>query len=51
MQVLYLAEACITNEGMLEAIKGCCQAGKIRELLPALKTFSYRFNSGKAALL
>lgn len=51
VQVVQLAEACISQEGMLGAVKGCCQAAKVRELLPALKSLSYLFSSGKVAML
>lgn len=51
VQVVQLAEACISQEGMLGAIRGCCQAAKVRELLPALKSLSYLFSSGKVAML
>lgn len=41
-----MAEDCISNAGVREALKGCRQADKIRDLLTALLTLTYRLNSG-----
>ena len=45
-----MAEDCIGNEGILDALKGCRRAGKIGDLLPALLALTYRLNTGSAAV-
>lgn len=35
-QVLHLAEDCISNEGICEALKRCRQAGKVGDLLTCI---------------
>lgn len=45
-----MAEDCIGNEGIREALKGCRRAGKIGELLPALLALTYRLKSGSPAV-
>lgn len=48
VQVLHLAEDCISKEGVQEALKRCRQAGKVGDLLTALRALTYRLDSGRA---
>ena len=44
-----MAEDCINDEGMLQALKAFQQASKIGELLLELRAVTFRLNSGKRA--
>ena len=46
VQVMHLAEGCIRDKGVLEALNSCRGAAKIGQLLPALLRLSYRLTSG-----
>lgn len=45
-RVVHLAEGCIRDEGVLEALQSCRGAAKVGELLSAVLQLSYRLNSG-----
>ena len=47
MQVLHLAEGCLSDAGMLEALQACRQAAKLGDLLPGLLRVSYKLTSGQ----
>ncbi len=46
-QVVHLAQGCISDAGMTEALQACRQATKIRDMLPALQQVNYRLSSGQ----
>ncbi len=41
-----MAEGCIQDASMLQALQACRQAAKVGEMLPALLQVSYRLSSG-----
>lgn len=46
LQVVHLAEGCISDSGMLEALQACRRAAKVGELLQALRSVTFKLNSG-----
>ncbi len=42
-----MAEGCIQDASMLQALQACRQAAKVGEMLPALLRVSYRLSSGE----
>ncbi len=42
-----MAEGCIQDASMLQALQACRQASKVGEMLPALLRVSYRLSSGE----
>ncbi|KAL0040884.1 hypothetical protein WJX79_008605 [Trebouxia sp. C0005] len=45
-RVVHLAEGCISDSGMLEALQACRRAAKVGELLQALRSVTFKLNSG-----
>lgn len=45
-RVVHMAEGCIQDASMLQALQACRQAAKVGEMLPALLQVSYRLSSG-----
>ena len=47
-QVMHMAEDCMSEKGVLEALTSCREAAKLGELLPALLKLSYKLSSSSA---
>ena len=51
LQVLHLAQGCISNKDMLQALDSCNDASTTGEMLPALRQITFKLTSGNAGIL
>ena len=51
LQVLHLAQGCISNKDMLQALDSCNKATTTGEMLPALRQITFKLTSGNAGTM
>lgn len=49
--MVHLAEGCLSDSGMLEALQACRKASRVGDLLQALRRITFRLDSGKTYLM